>query len=249
MSCGIYKITNKINGKSYIGQSIHIEDRWTDEKYASKDKNNTCYNSTLSKAFRKYGIENFNFEILEECEKQELSEREIYYIALYDTYNLGYNETSGGAGTPNISFKLSTNDVLEIYNLLINSEISQKEIAKQFNVGEDVISTINHGKSRRQIGYNYPLRNNRNQNFCVDCGKAIYYTAKRCNDCEKIQQRKVNRPDRETLKQKIRTQTFTNIGKEYGVADNTIRKWCDYYNLPRRVKEIKSYSDFEWQII
>lgn len=51
------------------------------------------------------------------------------------------------------------------------------------------------------------------------------------------------------LKQKIRTQTFTNIGKEYGVADNTIRKWCDYYDLPRRAKEIKSYSDIEWQQI
>ena len=249
MSCGIYKITNTVNQKSYIGQSIHIENRWTDEKYVSTDPIDPRYNSSLSKAFRKYGIENFKFEILEECSKEELSNREIYYINLYNTYYNGYNETTGGQGSSNYCMKISTDDLKEIYNLLLNSKISQKEIAKRFNVGEDVISTINHGKSRRQVGYNYPLRNNRNQHFCIDCGKSIYYTSKRCNACEKIKQRKINRPEREVLKQKIRTQTFTDIGKEYGVADNTIRKWCDYYDLPRRAKEIKSYSDIEWQQI
>ena len=249
MSCGIYKITNTVNQKSYIGQSIHIENRWTDEKYVSTDPTDPRYNSSLSKAFRKYGIENFKFEILEECSKEELSNREIYYINLYNTYYSGYNETTGGQGSSNYCMKISTDDLKEIYNLLLNSKISQKEIAKRFNVGEDVISTINHGKSRRQVGYNYPLRNNRNQHFCIDCGKSIYYTSKRCNACEKIKQRKINRPEREVLKQKIRTQTFTDIGKEYGVADNTIRKWCDYYDLPRRAKEIKSYSDIEWQQI
>ena len=45
--------------------------------------------------------------------------------------------------------KISADDLKKIYDLLLNSKISQKEIAKQFNVGEDVISTINHGKSRR----------------------------------------------------------------------------------------------------
>lgn len=56
------------------------------------------YNKTLSKAFRKYGLDNFTFEILEECDIDLLDEREIYYITLYDTYFNGYNETTGGNG-------------------------------------------------------------------------------------------------------------------------------------------------------
>lgn len=54
---------------------------------------------------------------------------------------------------------------------------------------------------------------------------------------------------REELKKLIRTTPFTTIGKQYGVTDNAVRKWCDKYNLPRKVKEIKSYSDEEWELI
>ena len=60
--CGIYKITNKINGKCYIGQSIDIIKRWkTEYKWYQINKH-------LLAAFNKYGLENFNFEIIEECE-------------------------------------------------------------------------------------------------------------------------------------------------------------------------------------
>ena len=78
-----------------------------------------------------------------------MSSKEIYYIDLYNSYYNGYNETTGGQGSSNYCMKISADDLKKIYDLLLNSKISQKEIAKQFNVGEDVISTINHGKSRR----------------------------------------------------------------------------------------------------
>jgi hypothetical protein len=51
------------------------------------------------------------------------------------------------------------------------------------------------------------------------------------------------------LKKLIRTKPFTQIGKQFNVSDNAIRKWCDNYNLPRKVNEIKSYSDEEWELI
>lgn len=54
---------------------------------------------------------------------------------------------------------------------------------------------------------------------------------------------------REKLKKLIRTKSFVEIGKLYGVTDNAIRKWCDKYNLPRTKKEIKKYSDTEWENI
>ena len=54
---------------------------------------------------------------------------------------------------------------------------------------------------------------------------------------------------REELKKLIRTTSFTQIGKQFNVSDNAIRKWCIKYNLPKTVKEIKSYSDEEWELI
>lgn len=250
MACGIYKITNKINGKSYIGQAIDIQTRWNKEKSRAFSPASNEYNRTLSKAFRKYGLDNFTFEILEECDTNLLDEREIYYIALYDTYFNGYNDTTGGAdGNQNACVKIQKDDLLIIYDLLLNSSKSQKEIAEQFNVGQDVISTINHGKSRRLDGYNYPLRNNRNTFYCQDCGKKISKFAVRCEICEKFRQRKVKRPNREELKNFIRTETFTSLGKKYGVSDKTISKWCEYYNLPSKKKIIKSYTDDQWQLI
>ena len=53
-------------------------------------------------------------------------------------------------------------------------------------------------------------------------------------------------PSREELKFLIRNKTFVEIGKMYNVSDNSVKKWCDKYNLPRLKKEIKSYSDEEW---
>lgn len=54
--------------------------------------------------------------------------------------------------------------------MLLNTDIPQRDIAKKYNVGYDVISTINQGKSRRLDGYVFPLREYRKQYFCIDCG-------------------------------------------------------------------------------
>ena len=89
---GIYKITNKINNKSYIGQSIHIEQRWEEHLYQSSG----C--SLLKYALHKYGKDNFSFEVIEECNQEELNEKEQYWIKYYDTFYNGYNLTLGGGG-------------------------------------------------------------------------------------------------------------------------------------------------------
>ena len=56
-------------------------------------------------------------------------------------------------------------------------------------------------------------------------------------------------PDRDILKKEIRTIPFIKIGEKYGVSDNAIRKWCRYYGLPYRTKDIQKYSDAEWLLI
>lgn len=90
---GIYKITNNINGKVYIGKSVDIKERWRQERYKQPNK-------YFTNAVKKYGLENFSFEVLEECSKEELDEKEKKYIEKYNStdINIGYNITSGGTG-------------------------------------------------------------------------------------------------------------------------------------------------------
>ena len=89
------------------------------------------------------------------------------------------------------------------------------------------------------------------QYFCKNCGKLL--SGKTiggvCSKCNSIQSRTVERPSRDELKMLIRTLPFTQIASSYGVSDNAIRKWCDAEGLPRKVSEIKQYSEEEWKSI
>lgn len=97
---GIYKIINNINGKIYVGQSIDIKERWKQHKYKAFNPNEKGYPSIIHVAFRKYGIENFSFEIIEECEIEELDNKECYWIRELNTLTPnGYNMLPGGQGT------------------------------------------------------------------------------------------------------------------------------------------------------
>ena len=93
---GIYKIENMINNKVYIGCSNDIERRWNDHRTRAFSEGDREYNKTLYRAFRKYGLDNFKFSIICECSKEDIKEKEIAFIELYDSYNNGYNETIGG---------------------------------------------------------------------------------------------------------------------------------------------------------
>lgn len=101
---GIYKITNTINGKVYIGQAIDIDQRWKTHRRNSLNQRSKEYNYPLYRAMRKYGIENFTFEVVEKCCNEELNDKEVFYIKQYNSYihsekSNGYNMTIGGGGT------------------------------------------------------------------------------------------------------------------------------------------------------
>ena len=83
---GIYKIENLITNKIYIGQSTSIERRWKDHKNTAFNENDKSYNYPLYKAIRKYGVDNFSFEVLEECEIEELNEKEKFYISKFNSF-------------------------------------------------------------------------------------------------------------------------------------------------------------------
>lgn len=259
---GIYKITNKINQKIYIGQSVNISKRWMAHRNGAFNPNNGQYNTPLYKAIRKYGIENFTFEILEECAINELNIKEKQYIQLLDATNsdIGYNLTQGGQNSHCVNSKISEDALQKIVNLLKNSSLPETEIAKQFNVSQRTISAINLGQIKILSTEIYPLRNSNyltklkfntlnQEKICSICGTPIKTNSLYCIKCAKIVQRKVDRPTRENLKNEIRNQSFLSLGKKYGVSDNAIRKWCQYYNLPTKKSEIKNISNEDWLTI
>ena len=127
----IYKITNKVNNMSYIGQTrFTLEFRWRQHQHK---KDNTFFHNAL----RKYGIENFSIEILEECNVKDLDSREIFYIAKYNTFKEGYNLTLGGGGK-----KLLLDNKYDEIKELYLSGFSSNKIATLYGVDKASIVKI-----------------------------------------------------------------------------------------------------------
>lgn len=91
---GIYKITNIKTKECYIGQAIHIKDRFIEHAKCGLGIDTPAGNK-LYKAIQEFGLWNFSFEVLEECPREQLNEKEKYYIDLYSSYDYGYNSTRG----------------------------------------------------------------------------------------------------------------------------------------------------------
>ena len=96
MSSGIYGIHNLINDKWYVGQAVNIRARWNAHK--SMLLRNERESIHLLRAWKKYGADAFEWVILEECDPDQLDEREIYWIKEKNSYTNGYNRTLGGGG-------------------------------------------------------------------------------------------------------------------------------------------------------
>lgn len=216
----IYKITNLINGKIYIGQTVDYIRRFREHKIQPED------DKILYKAFKKYGLSNFKFEIIEQTENY--NEREKFWISFYNSMvPNGYNATPGGEEPPvfhgenhhlaehtqkevdEIKKLLKSNDLtteeiaqkfnyspssvlrinkgdlwfdskesyplrpeitkdfekeraLQIINDLLNSEMTQKQIAEKYNMGRSAITAINIGQNHKQENLEYPLRQLKN---------------------------------------------------------------------------------------
>jgi group I intron endonuclease len=121
MKTGVYKITNIINKQCYVGISLNIFKRWN--THINNVYNDNCPESdkALYKAMRKYGIENFTFQIIEFCSENELQQKEIQWINHFNSYKDGYNETVGGdiggferGGDLHPNHKLTIEDVVDI---------------------------------------------------------------------------------------------------------------------------------------
>ena len=154
----IYKFTNRINNKIYVGQTTcklqdrvnkHLQDSYSDEFY-------------FHRALKKYGIDNFNIDILEDfIPLSILDEREIYWIKTLDAYytsGKGYNMTKGGKWSNSHQLICGSAEI-EIKDLIMNSDLTFQQIANEFGVSLTCISDINRGRSFYEADKNYPLRN------------------------------------------------------------------------------------------
>lgn len=141
---GIYKITNKINHKIYIGQSTNIEKRWESHKYYTEDKT-----TLLQKAFNKYGVSNFTFEVIEECPTNQLDEREKYWINYYQSYGTnGYNMTLGGQEGQKINYDdiidkyLECKSIRETAESLHHSRTTVRTVLDTYNISYEKETTL-----------------------------------------------------------------------------------------------------------
>lgn len=156
----VYKITNLINNKIYVGITKHIIKRIYDHIYYFKNPNSS--NSTyLHKALRKYGLEFFTIEILEICDTLEsLNNREVYWIQYYNSTNnkKGYNLDSGGKiKTPNeqttvnkqVNAKVKPVAQYDLEGRLIQTFYSIKEASRQLGIADSDIHRCHKNKWSR----------------------------------------------------------------------------------------------------
>ena len=161
----IYKITNIINDKSYIGQTTDYKRRFTEHKALGYGQEKTKY---LYNAINHYGIENFLFEVIE-GPIENYNEREKYWIKQYNTYfkadnAWGYNMTEGGEEPPlhikeDSPFATHTQqEVDKVIELIQTTKISFKDIGQLTNYDSSTIERINKGLLWYDDNLEYPLR-------------------------------------------------------------------------------------------
>lgn len=208
MHC-IYIYRKKETGQVvYVGQTCNISER---RKQHEKDEpfNNLRaeYNYPLSRAIRKYGVEAFEFEILEnELSLEEANTREDYWIEYYNTIINGYNQQRGG----NNRTKLSDAQIEEIRNKIANTKMSYSEICEEYGCSGGFLTAINKGESYPSSKYSYPLRTTKNGKHLSD--EALKDIVEKLKD---------------------KTLTLAQIAKEYGVSQNVIvriNQGESYYN-------------------
>lgn len=234
---GIYKITNILNNKCYVGQSNNIERRFKEH----------CYKGSTSKipldiAIAKYGRENFILEVLEECELDELNKKESFWIHKLDTINNGYNCNPGGdsaqTGSNNSNHKLAESDI-KLIREAYNSHLKQKDVYEKFfsnRISFGYFQNIWQGKSWSHIMPEvFTLENKEYYIYQNSLGGNGSSGVLSDDEVNIIRQRYVNETAKqiyEDYKDRIKFQTFQGIlwGRHYKhlpIYSKKTKKWIN----------------------
>lgn len=157
----IYKIENLINHKIYIGQTNNPKRRFAEHRAKGYENNS---HKILYYAFDKYGIDNFDFLVIEEVDDNDANNREKYWISYYDSFENGYNMTEGGDQPPvstGVNHPQCNHTIEEIQlvkQLLKDTKLSVKDIANLTHYNVSSINRINLGELHYDENINYPIR-------------------------------------------------------------------------------------------
>lgn len=230
--CGIYCIENKVNGKKYIGQSINIEQRIKD--HLSHLKRNKEPSLALQNAWNKYGENNFNIYILEECKVDLLNEKEIYYIEsnFSHTSQQGYNISFGG-------------------NAPMKGRIVSKETREKIRISRIGIEFTEEHKRNLSLGQTGVKRKPRSKEHCEKISKnrkGKLFTEEHKKKLSNAR-RGIKRSSSSLLKfsnTMTGTKRDTSTSKYIGVAyDNKGKRWrCGFSKNGKRIN-IGSFSSEE----
>lgn len=192
--CGIYSITNIVNNKKYIGQSVDIYTRWRNHKSALK--HNRHNNEHLQSAWNIYGAENFIFEILEICDFDMLDDAEQRYITLFDCMNntYGYNRESGGHNNRSLSEK-SKKKISDKHKGIKLTEEHKKKIglagkgrvlseSSRNKIREAITGIKRSDETRKKISDSRSGENSwcRKSIYCIELDKSFSSIEDACNE-------------------------------------------------------------------
>lgn len=235
---GIYKITNKVNGKMYIGQSNNCERRLQEHCSPSRYKYSR---SPIDIAIKKYGRSAFSYEIIEECPLELLNQQETFWIQYYNAVEKGYNCNQGGGqasiGSSNSRAKLTEPEVIEI-RLAYAKHKKQKEVYKNFKdkISFSSFQSVWQGRTWGHIMPEVFTKENKNyyiyQNSIGESGSAAQLTD---DEVKIIRQRYVNETAKQIYmdyKDRVQYQTFQQIlwGRTYKhlpIYKKQSKKWIN----------------------
>ena len=224
--CGIYVIKNTVNDLCYVGQSIDILTRWIAHKNAAKNKKDSSHYVKIHQAMNNIGIDNFYLEILEECPYEKLDDREIYWIKKLDSYNNGYNMTTGGQGNTsgenNGRVILTEIQVTEI-RMAYNNHVPFREVYEKYKniISKRGLQKVWHYETWLHILPEVYTEENRKWH-------ATYAKGKKGKDkCLSNQQRKCSDEEIKTMRQLFsQGLSYEQISKRVNRNITTIRKYC-----------------------